>query len=212
MRNRIIGGTVFALIVYLTLFLNLFSIMIILFLIVGLTEWTLISKKKEIYSYVYLIIFLVGITSMASLLFFGSIYIFILISFIMLNDVGAYFIGKQFGKHKFSKTSPNKTIEGLLGGIIFSVISFIIYLIIFENTFNLSIFSGLNVLLSVTIIIVILLFSDLGDILESNLKRISEVKDSGTIIYGHGGILDRIDSWIVGAFVFNIVLIFLMNM
>lgn len=103
-------------------------------------------------------------------------------------DTGAYFVGKSIGKHKMSPhVSPNKTIEGLLGGIALSVI--VGYFtakglsIHFEST--LSMFF---------IIMVTVVISVLGDLVESMFKRVSGIKDSSQMIPGHGGILDRIDS------------------
>lgn len=102
-------------------------------------------------------------------------------------DSGAYFVGKAFGRHKLiPQVSPGKTIEGLLGAglFLFAFISIIYY---FE-------YIQLSVYQCVLYSIVILYLATFGDLLESMLKRIMDVKDSGNLIPGHGGILDRIDS------------------
>lgn len=102
------------------------------------------------------------------------------------NDTFAYIVGKKFGKHKlFERISPKKTIEGLLGGIIFAIIASLIL-----NQF----FTSLSVYIWIASAIFVGLFGTLGDLVESHFKREASVKDSGNIMPGHGGILDRLDS------------------
>ncbi|RXK12540.1 phosphatidate cytidylyltransferase [Halarcobacter mediterraneus] len=110
-------------------------------------------------------------------------------------DVGAYFIGRSIGKTKFCETSPNKTIEGVIGGVFIATILGIL-------------FSLENISLTGAIIISILvsLASVFGDLFESYLKRLAKVKDSGNILPGHGGILDRTDGYLFGGIVMLIVL------
>ena len=109
--------------------------------------------------------------------------IFILI---WVNDTFAFLVGKTFGKHKlFEKVSPKKTIEGFIGGFIFSIITGVIlakYLML-QSYFH-----------WVSIAILASVFGTLGDLVESKFKRIANVKDSGNIMPGHGGVLDRLDS------------------
>ena len=112
----------------------------------------------------------------------------------VLNDSGAYYLGKKFGSRKvFPKTSPNKTLEGLISGILIS--SCILYLINFQEVFKLNInyLDNQN-----SFLFFILLISSavavFGDYLESKIKRLADVKDSGSLLPGHGGILDRVDS------------------
>ena len=105
------------------------------------------------------------------------------------TDSGAYFVGRKFGKRKLAeKISPNKTVEGAIGGIVIAIIIGMILqmtLNAFENYF---------VALIITFIVSIA--GQLGDLIESAFKRNFGVKDSGKILPGHGGILDRLDSWI----------------
>uniref|UniRef100_UPI000C833242 phosphatidate cytidylyltransferase n=1 Tax=Vibrio splendidus TaxID=29497 RepID=UPI000C833242 len=103
-------------------------------------------------------------------------------------DSGAYFSGKSFGKRKMAPAvSPNKTIEGLIGGIITAVIIAWIFADLFDIQFS----SPLHMIVITLVTVVI---SVLGDLVESMFKRVSGVKDSSNLIPGHGGILDRIDS------------------
>lgn len=121
--------------------------------------------------------------------------IFILI---WTNDTFAYIVGKSIGKHKlFERISPKKTIEGFLGGIIFAVIvSFLISkYYIHGGSLAQNIWIGFAIIVG--------LFGTIGDLIESKFKRIAGVKDSGKIMPGHGGILDRLDSVIfVAPFIF----------
>ena len=113
--------------------------------------------------------------------------VFFLLLVVWLGDSGAYYVGKQFGKHKLSpRISPKKTVEGLIGGVTASVIAAIVIHFTFFPAFPLlhAIIAG--VLLSIAGVI--------GDLAESMWKRSAAVKDSGTLIPGHGGFLDRFDS------------------
>lgn len=108
---------------------------------------------------------------------------------IWATDSGAYFVGRKFGKTKLAeKVSPNKTIEGSIGGIIIALIIGLIMQMSFQPFDN----YGETVLL----ILVVSIAGQVGDLVESALKRHFKVKDSGKLLPGHGGILDRLDSWI----------------
>ena len=107
---------------------------------------------------------------------------------VALADTGAYFTGKAIGKTKFSDTSPNKTLEGVFGGILIATL--------------LGTYIGLKIApLSIALVVtfVTALSSVFGDLFESYLKREAGVKDSGDILPGHGGILDRIDGYLFAA-------------
>lgn len=114
----------------------------------------------------------------------------ILISILILiwaNDTFAYLVGKNFGKHKlFPSVSPKKTIEGFVGGMIFTIISSILLSKFYIES---------NILyIWIIIAIIVSIFSTLGDLIQSKFKRVAGIKDSGKIMPGHGGILDRLDS------------------
>ena len=121
--------------------------------------------------------------------------IFILI---WTNDTFAYVVGKSIGKHKlFESISPKKTIEGFFGGFVFAILaSYLISKYYIEGSItNHYIWIGFAVIVSI--------FGTIGDLIESKFKRLANVKDSGKIMPGHGGILDRLDSVIfVSPFVF----------
>ncbi|KAB7885222.1 phosphatidate cytidylyltransferase [Poseidonibacter ostreae] len=110
-------------------------------------------------------------------------------------DTGAYFVGKSIGKTKFSETSPNKTIEGVVGGVVIATIlgSF------FAN-------DNLHIVSAIVISIIVAFASVFGDLYESYLKREAGIKDSGSILPGHGGILDRTDGYLFGAIVMLVLL------
>lgn len=107
-----------------------------------------------------------------------------------VNDTFAYIIGSLCGKHKlFPRISPGKSIEGSIGGLIFTILGLLIYAHITES---------LSVAEAVGLGLVGVVFGTLGDLCESMLKRQAGVKDSGNLIPGHGGILDRFDSVMFG--------------
>lgn len=107
-------------------------------------------------------------------------------------DIGAYFAGRWFGKHKLMETvSPKKTWEGCLGGMLLALLVAVIFCIITQENY-----------LLLFAVIPVVIFSVVGDLFESMIKRIANVKDSGKVLPGHGGILDRMDSVLSGAPVF----------
>jgi phosphatidate cytidylyltransferase len=119
----------------------------------------------------------------------GVAWIFMFILVVAAADSGAYFTGKAVGKRKMlPRLSPNKTVEGLLGGLICAVVVAVIFL--FYMDLNLSQYVAM-VLIAALIAIV----SVVGDMFESMMKRIAGVKDSGNILPGHGGVLDRLDGY-----------------
>ena len=119
---------------------------------------------------------------------YGIQAMFWLLVTVALTDVGAFFTGKAIGKTKFSDTSPNKTLEGVIGGVVIATLA--------------GTYAGLHIAPFWTALIVTFvtaLASVFGDLFESYLKREAGVKDSGDILPGHGGILDRIDGYLFGA-------------
>lgn len=141
---------------------------------------------------------------------FGILYVITSISFIALTrglengiaivwyaiiaawgtDTFAYLVGRKFGKHKFSKVSPKKSIEGCVAGIVGAVVLAVIYTMAINSIFKYE-YSYLYIMIITVILSVI---GQVGDFTESSIKRYVNVKDAGNLIPGHGGLLDRIDS------------------
>lgn len=110
---------------------------------------------------------------------------------IWINDTGAFLVGSMLGKHRlFERISPKKSWEGFFGGLVFNLIAATLFSIFCHNFFgigdSLGMWLGLGILVTV--------FATWGDLVESLIKRSLHIKDSGKLIPGHGGILDRIDS------------------
>lgn len=117
--------------------------------------------------------------------------IFILI---WINDTGAFLTGCSIGKHKlFERISPKKTWEGFFGGMVFCIIGVLIFFVCCNDFFRMSGLSN-NPWYWVGLSLAVTIFGTWGDLVESMIKRSLHIKDSGNIIPGHGGILDRIDS------------------
>ncbi|KRL04271.1 phosphatidate cytidylyltransferase [Liquorilactobacillus oeni] len=117
----------------------------------------------------------------------GISMIFYLLLTVWATDTGAYMVGRKFGKNKLAPhISPNKTWEGSIGGVIVALIVGIIFNLYFPQKFSLVPMIFISLILAVV--------AQLGDLVESALKRYYGVKDSGKILPGHGGILDRFDS------------------
>lgn len=134
---------------------------------------------------IYFPIFL-GFTLKISLFKNGNLWIFMLLLVNWLTDSFAYFVGVNFGKHKLSEISPKKSIEGLLGGITGGILGALLINYFFIKSDKWAVIAMLGFFGSIV--------GQLGDLFESGIKRSAGVKDSGTIIPGHGGFMDRFDS------------------
>jgi len=153
--------------------------------IVSCFEWHMMSKKKfySIYGFLFLIFSFYTFYELSAELI-GIFYVIIICS---STDIGGYVFGKIFKGPKLTKISPKKTYAGVIGGYALSLISLfvIINLIDYETT-------SIHILLTILISTV----SQLGDIIISYFKRLSKIKNTGKLIPGHGGLLDRIDGMI----------------
>ncbi len=126
---------------------------------------------------------------------YGVVTLLWLLVVVAMTDVGAYAVGKSIGKTPFSETSPNKTMEGVVGGIAVATLS--------------GMFLGLSIVdfwTSLVISLAVSLSSIFGDLYESSLKRAAGVKDSGDMLPGHGGVLDRIDGYLFASIIMLVLL------
>jgi phosphatidate cytidylyltransferase len=126
---------------------------------------------------------------------YGVMVLLWLVAVVALTDIGAYAVGKSIGKTPFCETSPNKTMEGVVGGIVVATLG--------------GMFFGLPIVdlgISFLISFAVAVSSIFGDLFESSLKRQAGVKDSGDLLPGHGGVLDRIDGYLFGGVVMLVLL------
>ena len=158
----------------------------------------LFSKSKDVkhvFAYIYGALFFLSMPASLMLFFYredlfghvaGPGLIMLVFCLLWANDIFAYLTGKLLGKHKlFPRISPGKTIEGSIGGFVFTIVAMMVFAHYAEW---LPIADGIGMAASAVV------FGTLGDLSESMLKRQAGVKDSGKLIPGHGGILDRFDS------------------
>lgn len=118
---------------------------------------------------------------------FWTIFVFVLI---WVSDSGAYFSGRAFGRTKlWPSISPNKTVEGAVGGTLLTIGVAIAFIVFGHET--------MPIWKAATIGLLVAIFGMFGDLIQSAYKRIRDIKDSGQLLPGHGGVLDRCDSWII---------------
>ncbi|UZO80561.1 phosphatidate cytidylyltransferase [Aquimarina sp. ERC-38] len=186
----LIAFHLFTIPIYVKLLILIITITTQLFLLKDLVTIRIIPMYEK-RKYMTTIFFLITSFVFLSLLpFTGKDYDPILITgplfLIWTNDSFAYLIGKNFGKRKLlERISPKKTIEGFLGGLFFSIIAGLI-IGLYSNSLTLWVWLIISIIMSI--------FGTLGDLIQSKFKRQAGVKDSGTIMPGHGGIFDRLDS------------------
>ena len=121
----------------------------------------------------------------------------LLIVTIIVSDSAQYYTGRALGRRKLAPAiSPSKTVEGAIGGLVFGTAAMTLG--------GLWVFRGVNLWLLLATSVVVVALGMVGDLFESLLKRSAGVKDSSTLIPGHGGVLDRIDSWLFAGPVFYV--------
>ena len=203
MRSELLKRSISSLflmsIIFLSALINDIIFLSILFIIVIFSwiEWIKIIEKiryKKIYRITHIILFLIYLL-MAFIVCFNVFvidkYFFLTILMIcVFSDVGGYVFGKIFGGKKLTKISPNKTISGSIGSFILSYIGFFVIYLYFSDLH----FVKLKVEALVFIPFFISLICQLGDLFISYYKRRAKIKNTGNLIPGHGGLLDRIDS------------------
>lgn len=195
MIKRTIFGFVLLAIFILSFTLKLFPLLLVIILILGLAELIRLFAKNPLLISCYGLIFISAML-IATLMFFKNpTILFLSILVIIFNDSWAYLIGRIIGRTHFCKISPNKTIEGLVGGVI-GTITLLFIVSIFVGPGMITAFDSNH--LKLPSLIIIILFCGLGvcgDIFESWFKRKLEIKDTSHLLGEQGGILDRVDSW-----------------
>ena len=184
--------------VFISALINDYIFLSILFIVVILSwiEWIKVIEKirfKKLYRIIHIILFLIYLL-MAFIVCFNVFiidkYFFLTILMIcVFSDVGGYVFGKTFGGKKLTKISPKKTISGSIGSFILSYIGFFVIYLYFGDL----LFVRLQIEALVFIPFFISLICQLGDLFISYFKRRAKIKNTGNLIPGHGGILDRID-------------------
>jgi phosphatidate cytidylyltransferase len=206
-KTRTLTALIFVAVMLVGLLWNFWSFLI-LFTVIHFGCWyEFVKLMKKIYGEKYLPYCLLGLVyiSMPVLLMIDLVTInevgssqiipYCIIFSIWINDTMAYIVGSFIGKTPFSKISPKKTWEGTVGGVILCIltIGFLFPVVIKKDFFFY--LHGRNIWFAIAAICAI--FGTAGDLLESKIKRMADVKDSGTIMPGHGGFLDRFDSLLV---------------
>lgn len=155
------------------------------------------SSFKDVYSAAFVTFF---ITFFFSALIriradYGIEAAFLVFIFAWITDSGAYFAGRFFGKHKLiPAVSPKKTIEGAVGGVVCTIVFSCLYLFVLKHIFHIYTIGGASYIGMAVLALVGSVLAQLGDLVASVIKRDCGVKDFGTILPGHGGIMDRFDS------------------
>ena len=174
-------------------------------------EWVILCKKKMINKILGTIFLLFSFYSAYQIRDIEGINSFILVILIcVFTDIGGYIFGKFFKGPKLIKISPNKTYVGVFGGFLLAVAAGLIYDNFYYSNIiiYLEIFDNYSIEMKLLIFILIIsLVSQIGDLIISYFKRLAKVKDTGKIIPGHGGILDRIDGLIFAIPVSYLILI-----
>ena len=196
--KRSISSLFLICLVFLSALINDYIFLSILFIVVILSwiEWIKVIEKirfKKIYRIIHIILFLIYLL-IAFIVCFNVFvidkYFFLTILMICIfSDVGGYVFGKTFGGKKLTKISPNKTISGSIGSFILSYIGFFLIYLYFGDL----LFVRLQIEALVFIPFFISLICQLGDLFISYFKRKAKIKNTGNLIPGHGGLLDRID-------------------
>ena len=157
------------------------------------------TLEKVSYTLLGIIYVSVFISQIINLYFLGAVFPLILQVLVWVSDTSAGIvgvaIGRKFFKNGFTEISPKKSVEGVLGSIIFTGLAFMLIVVLYIEKINWPTVE--EVFLSFIIGAIISVVAQIGDLIESLFKRECGVKDSGTILMGHGGVLDRFDSMIL---------------
>ncbi|CAM2744121.1 phosphatidate cytidylyltransferase [Salinicoccus roseus] len=176
-------------------YISMFQVDLIIVMALLMLSFTVISKNRFSFVDMGFCVLAVAYVGIGFMYFYetreeGIIYILYGLLIVWVTDTGAYLFGRALGRRKlWPQISPNKTLEGFLGGIFCSVLLALLF-------YLMGWIEGVHVLLFLTLTMILSMFGQLGDLVESALKRHFDVKDSGRLLPGHGGVLDRFDSFI----------------
>jgi len=210
LQNRIITSIPLLIVLYLSL-----TYKIVLFLTLSLITFLLFSeiyyilnkifKQKEklklfllsLFSYLYIILFVVIIWYILNKNSENNIYLILLLSICIFSDIGGYFFGKILKGKKLTKISPKKTYSGMIGAYILPLAFCLFFFRHLDLSFSL-----------ILLVIIVSTVSQIGDLFVSYLKRKAKIKDTGNFLPGHGGLLDRLDGILfaipIGIFLINV--------
>ena len=208
--KRLISSLVIIPIISFVIFIGsyLFEFFLLIVFLICFNEWKNLSKNK-IFFFCGLILLIISFAS-AYYLRKESIYLFSTVILICIfTDIGGYIFGKIFKGPKLTKISPNKTYSGLIGGLFLPLLIYI-YLAHFSKDFIILKSGSILNFESFIIVIFLSLISQAGDITVSFFKRLAKVKNTGNLLPGHGGVLDRIDGMLF-AIPFYFLIIYLIN-
>ena len=203
LQKRIFTSISLFLLVYVFIFINIY-ISAAALIFISLISWIEFIKltnqiyrnKNELAANLLLIFSALYLTIFAGISFyiivFDKIYFLYILFVCIFSDIGGYVFGKTFKGAKLTSISPNKTKSGAYGSFIFSIIPYLIFKIISLSTSGIIFFTD-GLILNITMCFYISLVCQAGDLFISFFKRLAKVKDTGKILPGHGGILDRID-------------------
>ena len=204
LRNRIITSIALFLFIYISVFINSYITIIFLIIIsfISWLEFTILTnkvyrKKNEIIANLILILSFFYATIFAGVTYYfiyiDNIYFVYILLICAFSDIGGYVFGKIFKGKKLTDISPNKTISGSLGSLLFSLVPYFLFKVVFIYS-EIEFFAFVsNNLSNILICIYLSLICQMGDLFISYFKRLADVKDTGKILPGHGGLLDRID-------------------
>ncbi|WP_031548606.1 phosphatidate cytidylyltransferase [Salinicoccus luteus] len=176
-------------------YISMFQVDLIIVMALLMLSFTVISKNRFSFVDMGFCVLAVAYVGIGFMYFYetreeGIIYILYGLLIVWVTDTGAYLFGRAIGRRKlWPQISPNKTVEGFLGGIFCSVLLALLFYLT-------GWIEGVHVLLFLLLTMILSMFGQLGDLVESALKRHFDVKDSGRLLPGHGGVLDRFDSFI----------------
>lgn len=196
MIKRVFLGVCLLIIFVLSFVFKLFPFLALIILFLGIYELVRLFPKNKMLVLFYGLLFIGAMITSIFLFYKDTALCFLTILVVVFNDSWAYAFGKFFGRTHFSKISPNKTIEGLIGGILGTIaLLYILSLVLGPNTFNYFAINRYHIP-ALVMIIVYCLLGNVGDIFESYFKRQLQIKDTSHLLGEQGGILDRVDSWI----------------